>query len=112
MVMNKVNIHVAKARLSEYVDAVERGERVIICRRNRPVAELRPVGPTRTAPRPLGGAKGRLMVPVGFFEPLPDDVVDAFYEGSGTPPRVTSRVAERPARSRSSGTARNRRLRR
>jgi len=112
MVMNKVNIYQAKARLSEYVDAVERGERVIICRRNRPVAELRPVGPTRTALRPVGGAKGRLTVPVGFFEPLPDEVVDAFYQGSGTPPRVASRVAKRPARDRSSGTARKRRPRR
>ena len=36
MTMKKVNIHEAKAKLSEYVDAVVRGEQVVICRRNRP----------------------------------------------------------------------------
>jgi prevent-host-death family protein len=38
-----VDIHEVKARLSEYVAAVERGETVIIARRNVAVAELRPI---------------------------------------------------------------------
>ena len=77
MVMKEANIHDVKARLSEYIEMVERGERVVICRRNQPVAELRAVGKARTAPRPLGG--GNFSVPAAFFDPLPDDVVDAFY---------------------------------
>ena len=81
MTMIMVNIFEAKAKLSEFIDAIERGERVLICKRNRPVAELRAVAPARAEPRPIGLAKGRLDVPSAFFEPLPDEVVDAFYGG-------------------------------
>jgi len=105
MTMKKVNIFEAKARLSECIDAVQRGERVVICRRNQPVAELRAITATRTTPRPLGGAKG-LDVPDAFFEPLPDDVVDTFYEEVSR--RVPSRVAEAPASPRKGGTVRQR----
>jgi prevent-host-death family protein len=38
-----INIHEAKAKLSEYLDKVAAGEHVVICKRNRPVAELRAV---------------------------------------------------------------------
>ena len=39
--MITVNMHEAKSRLSELVRAVEeRGERVILCRQGKPVAEL------------------------------------------------------------------------
>jgi prevent-host-death family protein len=106
MTMFKVNIHEAKARLSEFVDAVERGERVVICRRNRPVAELRPAAAIRTTPRPLGAASP-LDLPPSFFEPLPTDFLDAFgqsgpasIDDAGKPGRGSRQralaVAERP----------------
>ena len=41
--MLKVNIHDAKTHLSSLLQAVEQGERVLICRYNRPIAELGPV---------------------------------------------------------------------
>ena len=44
MTMKMVNINEAKAKLSEFLDAVAQGETVIICNRNQPVAELRAVG--------------------------------------------------------------------
>jgi prevent-host-death family protein len=97
MVMIIANIHEAKAKLSEYLEAASKGERVLICNRNRPVAELRPVAAAPTEPRPIGGATG-FTVPPSFFEPLPDDLVDAF--NSGTAPADLSRawkVAEAPA---------------
>ena len=92
MTMIMVNIHTAKARLSEYLEAAARGERVLICNRNRPVAELRAVAAARAEPRPVGGARGRLSVPPAFFEPLPDEVVGSFYASTETP--EASRVAE------------------
>lgn len=82
MVMSKVNLFEVKARLSEYLDRVERGEQVIICRRNRPVAELRRVTSPRTTPRPVGGAKDDFTLPRAFFEPLPEDLLDAFDGGA------------------------------
>jgi prevent-host-death family protein len=81
--MTKVNVVDVKARLSEYLDQVERGGRVVICRRNHPVAELVPVAAARTTPRPIGGAKN-LVVPPSFFEALPDEVVDSFYPAADT----------------------------
>ena len=99
MTMFKVNIHEAKARLSEFLEAVERGERVVICKRNRPVAELRAIAPARAAGRPLGDALNGFEVPPEFFEPLPDDLLDGF-SGQSLPvaPRSGRRdaVAEQP----------------
>jgi prevent-host-death family protein len=48
MTMLMVNIAEAKAKLSEYVEAVANGEHVIICNRNRPVAELRAIEAARS----------------------------------------------------------------
>lgn len=104
MTMIMVNINEAKAKLSEFVEAVERGERVMICKRNHPVAELRPVEQKRTTPRPLGGAKG-IVIPPSFFDPMPEAFLDAFESGPvypetsrSRPPRVAERSASyRPA---------------
>ena len=93
MTMIVVNIADAKANLSQYLEALARGERVIIAKWNRPVAELKPIAAPRTEPRPIGGAKGAVTVPPSFFEPLPDEWLDAF-EGSGLPIRA-GRAAER-----------------
>ncbi len=38
--MRKVNIHEAKTRLSQLVEAAEAGERVVLARAGKPVAEL------------------------------------------------------------------------
>jgi prevent-host-death family protein len=91
--MIKVNVFEAKAKLSEYLDHVSRGERVVICRRNHPIAELVPIAAARSEPRPLGGAKP-FAVPPSFFEPLPDDVIDTFYPLETPTPGRANRVAE------------------
>jgi prevent-host-death family protein len=92
-----VNINEVKAKLSEYLDAVAKGERVLICKRNHPVAELRPVEQKRTEPRMLGPGPYKFDVPDTFFEPMPDEFLDAFESGSvypATPPAKPARVAE------------------
>ena len=48
MTMIVVNIFEAKAKLSEYLDMAAQGERVLICKRNRPVVELHAVQSART----------------------------------------------------------------
>ncbi len=93
LTMKMVNINVIKARLSEYVDLVEQGETILICRRNRPVAELRALGVARTEPRPLGGTP--IEMAEAFFEPLPDDVIAGFY---GAQTSGASTAAEAPER--------------
>jgi len=91
MVMIMVNIFEVKAKLSEYLEAVARGERVMICKRNRPIAELRAVD-APPAERRLGTAAGAVRMTPAFFEPLPDDVLAAF-EGRPQKERP-SKVAE------------------
>jgi prevent-host-death family protein len=97
--MIMVNIHEAKAKLSEYLDAVAKGERVLICKRNQPIAELRAVEQKRTEPRTIGGVTG-IVIPPSFFDPMPDEFLDAFESGPVYPESQStpSRVAEVPAR--------------
>jgi antitoxin (DNA-binding transcriptional repressor) of toxin-antitoxin stability system len=85
--MIRVNIHEAKARLSWCLERVAAGEDVVICKHNRPVAALRVIHePPKTA-RPFGHAKGRFDVPSTFFDPLPDEEIEPFNEGSPEPLR-------------------------
>jgi prevent-host-death family protein len=77
----KANVHELKARLSSYLERVEQGETLILCRRNVPVAELRPLAKPPAKPRPLGLARrkyGTWSLPTDFFEPLPDELLDSF----------------------------------
>jgi len=48
-----VNINDVKARLHRLIARVERGERIVIARAGKPVAELRPVRKLRTRSVPL-----------------------------------------------------------
>ncbi len=75
--MIKINTAEAKARLSHYLERVEGGETVVVCRRNVPIAEIRPLPKLPSTQRPVGIDRG-MKVPASFFEPLPDDLLDAF----------------------------------
>jgi antitoxin (DNA-binding transcriptional repressor) of toxin-antitoxin stability system len=77
-VMIKININEAKTHLSRYLANLAQGETIILCKRNVPIAEIRPLPPERTSPRPIGLAEGTFKIPAAFFEPLPDDLVSAF----------------------------------
>jgi prevent-host-death family protein len=110
MTMLMVNIFEAKTQLSDLIDKATSGERVVICKRNQPIAELRPVAGVRRDPRPVGLAKGLVEVPPSFFDPLPADLLDAFGSGSVYPPHEarTPRVAERGPRASGAAARRTR----
>lgn len=76
--MIRVNIAEAKAHLSRYLGRVERGETILLCRRNVPVAEIRPLPKPPRKPRPVGIDRG-MTIPPSFLEPLPQDLLDAFH---------------------------------
>ena len=78
----KVNIAEAKARLSTYLDSVEQGETVVLCRRNVPIAEIRALPGLPAGERPVGIDRG-MKIPDSFFEPLPDEVLRAFGTQGG-----------------------------
>lgn len=77
--MIRVNIHDVKANLSRYLKRVANGEVVQICRRNLPVAEIRRLAAPNREPRPIGVGKGEFVIPPEFFDPLPEDVLRAFW---------------------------------
>jgi antitoxin (DNA-binding transcriptional repressor) of toxin-antitoxin stability system len=81
--MIRINIHEAKTHLSSYLPRLEAGETIILCKRNVPIAEIRPLARERTGPRRLGVAKGQFEVTDAFFEALPDALMATFRGGPG-----------------------------
>ena len=107
--MIQVNVFEIKAKLSEYLDRAARGEHIVICRHNKPVAELRPLSGSRREPRPIGPLPGETPFDISpaFFEPLPDDELELFAGGGNSDPlpgewpapaAKTSKVAEAPVK--------------
>ena len=77
--MIQVNVQEAKTHLSRYLDAVEKGEVVILCRHNKPIAELRAIAAEpEQRKEPRFGLWDGFGVSESFFEPLPDDILKAF----------------------------------
>jgi len=77
--MIKLNIHEAKTHLSRHLGKLARGEPILLCKRNVPIAEIRPMPSGRKTKRRVGLAKGKLKIPRAFFKPLPADVLASFY---------------------------------
>jgi prevent-host-death family protein len=84
--VTRINIHDAKTHLSRYVERVERGESFLLCKRNVPIAEIRPIPKPATGRRPIGLAKGTFEVSDEFFEPLPEELLDLFEGRRGSTP--------------------------
>lgn len=80
------NIHEAKTQFSKLIEAVERGEEVIIARDGRPVARLTAVAAAKPKRIP-GLMKGEFEIPDDFDAPLPPSVLNAFYDSPIFPPR-------------------------
>jgi antitoxin (DNA-binding transcriptional repressor) of toxin-antitoxin stability system len=101
MVMNKVNVFEVKAKLSEYLDRAARGERIVICRHNKPVAELRAIVDAVSTPRTIGPIPGRptFDVPASFFELLPEDDLEQWEGISGSDPLSAGLAPPKSSRS-------------
>jgi len=72
-----LNIHDAKTHLSRYLNEMSADDRIVICKRNRQVAEIRLL-PEKRHTRVMDVAAGEFHVPDSFFEPLNDELLDAF----------------------------------
>jgi antitoxin (DNA-binding transcriptional repressor) of toxin-antitoxin stability system len=79
--VTKLNVHEAKTHLSRYLEKVEAGETLIICRYNVPIAEVRPIKP-KAKPARMFGLDDGFGVSPEFFEPLPDDEL-RLWNGEG-----------------------------
>jgi len=76
--MIRLNVHEAKTHLSFYLQRLLKGETILLCRRNVPVAELRPIKKDKKSKRPIGLAKKQFKIPKEFFEPLPEEITKLF----------------------------------
>jgi antitoxin (DNA-binding transcriptional repressor) of toxin-antitoxin stability system len=76
--MIQINIREAKTHLSRYLSRLAKGESIVLCKRNTPIAEIRPIPQPRKTKRPIGLDRGKFTVPPEFFEPLPPDLLAAF----------------------------------
>lgn len=75
--MAEFTVHAAKTNLSKLIARAEAGEEVIIVRGKEPVVRLVPVAQTRPRPK-FGSLKGKVYLTDAFFEPLPDDELEAW----------------------------------
>jgi prevent-host-death family protein len=71
-----VNIHEAKTHLSRLLEQVAAGERVVISKAGKPIAELVPHQATRVK---LGGLKGELRYDDDTFDDFDPDIQRMFY---------------------------------
>ncbi len=73
-----VNVHEAKTHLSRLLDEAAAGEEIVIAKAGRPMARL---VSTELEPRPRGVRAGvwpRLDPDGPFFDPLPDEELEAW----------------------------------
>jgi len=84
--MTEINTHEAKTHFSRYVKRALKGERIVVCLRNVPLIEFKPVDVRPKKRRPIGLYKGQFKVPEDFNDPLPDWLLDAFENGPVFPP--------------------------
>ena len=81
--MKSVNIQDAKTHLSRHLRRVKRGETLVICDRNKPVAELRPLTSTNGQKRRLGALRGAVVhMAEGFNDPLSGEEMAVFTRGN------------------------------
>ena len=76
--MITLNIHEAKTHLSRYLRKLEKGQKILLCRRNKPIALISPITGQGSSKRMIGLAKGEFVIPASFFEPLPAELLDSF----------------------------------
>lgn len=86
MIMIKINIHEAKTQLSKYIEMVEAGETIVICKRNIPVAEMRPIEKREKRTPILGSGQAAGEVLPSFQGPMPDEEVRLWEQGDEDDP--------------------------
>ncbi|WP_208599543.1 type II toxin-antitoxin system Phd/YefM family antitoxin [Desulfospira joergensenii] len=79
--MINLNINEIKTHFSRCLAKVINGETVIVCKRNIPVAELKPIAAPPKKRRPIGLAGKEypdFQISDAFFDPLPEDIAAVF----------------------------------
>lgn len=75
--MRSINIHEAKTNLSRIAEKVAAGEEIIVAKAGKPKMKLVPLDSKKQIK--LGALKGKIRISPDFDEPLPPEMMDAFY---------------------------------
>ncbi|MBF2057204.1 MAG: type II toxin-antitoxin system Phd/YefM family antitoxin [Cyanobacterium sp. T60_A2020_053] len=75
--MNIVNIHEAKTQLSQLLSRVEKGEKIIIANRGKPIAYLTPYSESSSSQRIEGRLLGQFTVSENFYH-SDEEIIDLF----------------------------------
>ena len=84
--MIKLNIHEVKGQLSKYIEMVGAGETIVVCKRNIPVAEIRPIEKKQKRTPILGSAAGMGKILKSFREPMSQADLRLWEEGDEKDP--------------------------
>lgn len=80
-----VNVHEAKTHFSKLLDRAHAGEEIILAKAGQPYARLVPLKPEQKPRRQPGLLKG-WVIPDSAFDPLPEEELKLWEEGSPTDP--------------------------
>ena len=72
--MSTITLDELRRDPAAFIERITAGEHVTLERDGHPVADVRPVAPSRTTPRPYGLAAGEFTVPDDFDDPLPPEI--------------------------------------
>lgn len=81
-----VNVHEAKTHLSRLLDRAHAGEEIILAKAGQPYARLVPLKSEQKPHRQPGLLKGWEIPDSAFFDPLPEEELRMWEEGSPTDP--------------------------
>lgn len=79
-----INVHEAKTHLSKLLERAHAGEEIILAKAGKPYARLVPLKEDKPRRQP-GRLKG-WVIPDTFFDPLPEEELKLWEEGSPTDP--------------------------
>ena len=88
MAATQMNLYEVKTQLSNLVERVAKGEEIVIAKAGKPMAKLVPFDTPPLQPRNFGQKLlGITYIAPDFDAPLPDDILDDFYNGPIEPKR-------------------------
>ena len=76
--MTTVRIEEIKRDILRWLQRVEAGEKIVILKANKPMAEIIPLSEKSMDLRPIGLCKGEFSVPDDFDASLPEEVMQQF----------------------------------
>jgi len=77
--MKTITIHRAKTNISRLIEEACKGEEIVIAKGNKPMVRLVPISETNGDRKP-GRLKGQFKVGPEFFEPLPPEELDLWWQ--------------------------------